>query len=185
MVPAEEYFESSPHLFALNKDGDRRSDMLCLSEPETVNIAVKTIKDTFRDNLDTLSFGFAPPDRFPMCYCQRCHDSIPEFNHKGYGDPSLSDLWFRFANCIAKEVYEEFPDRWVLTNGYANRVRLPEGIAEFSPNLVFNPRLLLRVPFIMRVIKDADSIHFTNNCWIGGPIHSTVCLSMIMARATL
>ena len=113
------------------------------------------------------------------------HDSIPEFNHKGYGDPSLSDLWFRFANCIAKEVYEEFPDRWVLTNGYANRVRLPEGIAEFSPNLVFNPRLLLRVSFIMRVIKDADSIHFTNNCWIGGPIHSTVCLSMIMTRATL
>ena len=61
--------------------------------------------------------------------------SIPEFNHKSYGDPRLSDLWCRFANCIAMEVYEEFPDRWVLTNGYANRVRLPEGIAEFSPNL--------------------------------------------------
>ena len=135
LVPAKEYFENSPHLFALNKDGDRRSDMLCLSEPETVNIAVKTIKDTFRDNPDTLSFGFAPPDGFPMCYCQHCQDSIPEFNHKGYGDPSLSDLWFRFANYIAKGVYEEFPDRWVLTNGYANRVRLPEGIAEFSPNL--------------------------------------------------
>ncbi|HIB88288.1 TPA: DUF4838 domain-containing protein [Candidatus Poribacteria bacterium] len=135
LVPSEEYFESSPHLFAINKDGDRRSDMLCLSEPETVNISVKTIKDTFRDNPDTLSFGFAPPDGFPMCYCQRCQDSIPEFNHKGYGDPSLSDLWFRFANCIAQEVYKEFPDRWVLTNGYANRVRLPEGIAEFSPNL--------------------------------------------------
>jgi len=142
LVPSEEYFESSPHLFAINKDGDRRSDMLCLSEPETVNISVKTIKDTFRDNPDTLSFGFAPPDGFPMCYCQRCQDSIPEFNHKGYGDPSLSDLWFRFANCIAQEVYKEFPDRWVLTNGYANRVRLPEGIAEFSPNLGIKSALI-------------------------------------------
>ena len=74
LVPAEEYFERSPYLFALNKDGDRRSDMLCLSEPETINIAVKTIKDTFRDNPDTLSFGFALPDGFPVCYWQRCQD---------------------------------------------------------------------------------------------------------------
>ena len=85
MVPAEEYFESSPHLFALNKDGDRRSDMLCLSEPETVNIAVKTIKDTFRDNLDTLSFGFAPPDRFPMCYCQHFTIVFPNLTTKVMG----------------------------------------------------------------------------------------------------
>ena len=135
LVPPEKYFESQPYLFAVNKDGSRRSDMLCLSEPEAVKIAVQTIKDTFRGNPDTLSFGFAPPDGFPTCYCQRCQDNIPGFNHKGYGDPSLSDLWFRFANHIATEVYKEFPNRWVLTNGYANRVRLPEGIAEFSPNL--------------------------------------------------
>ncbi|MCA9450637.1 MAG: hypothetical protein KC931_26175, partial [Candidatus Omnitrophica bacterium] len=28
-----------------------------------------------------------------------------------------------------------FPDRWILTNGYANRVRPPESVEKLSPNL--------------------------------------------------
>ena len=61
---------------------------------------------------------------------------------KGYGDPSLSDLWFHFANQVAAEVYKEFPDRWVLTNGYANRVRPPESTGPLSPNLGIQSAML-------------------------------------------
>ncbi|MFV2070623.1 MAG: hypothetical protein ACC645_26950 [Pirellulales bacterium] len=43
--------------------------------------------------------------------------------------------WFFFVNKIAKEVYKEFPHRWLFTNGYANRVRPPEGVGPLSPNL--------------------------------------------------
>lgn len=52
-----------------------------------------------------------------------------------YGGPSLSDTWFHFVDEIAKAVGEEFPDRWLLTNGYANRVYPPEGIADFPDNI--------------------------------------------------
>lgn len=133
LAPAEQYFESHPHIYAENELGERVKDMLCLSEPDTVRIAVQTITETFRDDPNTLTFGFAPPDGHPMCHCRRCQARIPGFSGKGYGDPSLSDAWFRFVNQIASEVHNEFPDRWLLTNGYANRVRLPEGIDKLSP----------------------------------------------------
>jgi hypothetical protein len=135
LAPATQYFKSHPHIYALDKKGKRREDMLCLSEPETVRIAVNTVKAAFHDNPERHSFAFAPPDGFPVCYCEPCQAAIPGFTGKGYGDPSLSDSWFRFANRVAAEVYAEFPDRWVLTNGYANRVRPPESLASFSPNL--------------------------------------------------
>jgi len=135
LAPAKRYFKSHPQIFALDKNGKRVENMLCLAEPETVRIAVSTIKETFRKDPDAISFGFAPPDGFPMCHCERCQADIPGFTGKGYGDPSLSDSWFRFANKVAEEVYKAFPNRWLFTNGYANRVRLPESIERFSPNL--------------------------------------------------
>lgn len=135
LAPAEQYFESHPQIYAMDEKGGRMKDMLCMSEPQAVQIAVKTITDEFRARPDALTFGFAPPDGHPRCFCDRCSAAIPGFTGKGFGEPSLSDLWFRFANEIAKEVYREFPDRWLFTNGYANRVRPPEGIGELSPNL--------------------------------------------------
>ncbi len=135
LAPAAKYFESQPHIFALDKDGRRRKEMLCMSEPDSVRIAVQTVTDYFRQNPQAYTFGFAPADGFPMCYCQRCQNALAGFSGKGYGDPSLSEVWFSFVNKVAKEVYKEFPQRWLLTNGYANRVRPPEGIGPLSPNL--------------------------------------------------
>ncbi|MCC6698542.1 MAG: DUF4838 domain-containing protein [Candidatus Hydrogenedentes bacterium] len=142
LAPAEQHFESHPQIYALNEKGERMKDMLCLSEPEAIRIAVKTITDEFRAHPESMTFGFAPPDGHPRCYCDKCKASIPGFSGKGYGEPSLSDQWFRFANAVAKEVYKEFPDRWLLTNGYANRVLPPEGVGPLSPNLGIQSALL-------------------------------------------
>ncbi len=131
----DEYFETHPEIFALNDKGERFKELLNLTEPEAVRIGAETIKEYFRNNPDGLTFGFAPHDGFPMDYSEATQNAMPGFEGKGYGDPSMSDVWFNFANNIAKEVYKEFPDRWVLTNGYANRVRFPEGVGELSPNL--------------------------------------------------
>jgi hypothetical protein len=135
LAPAKKYFDSHPQIYALNKKGERQEGMLCMTSEEGIAISVETVKTYFREHPDTFTFGFAPPDGYPMCHCENCTRALPGFQGKGYGDPSLSDLWFRFANTIATEVYKEFPERWVLTNGYSNRVRLPESIREFSPNL--------------------------------------------------
>ena len=82
---------------------------------------MQTILEEFRAHPDQATYGFAPPDGHPQCFCERCQQAIPRFGGKGFGEPSLSDSWFAFANAVAKEVYKEFPDRWLFTNGYANR----------------------------------------------------------------
>jgi hypothetical protein len=147
LAPPEQYFERHPHIYAVDQKGERVKDMLCLSEPDTVRIAVKTITDTFREDPAAITFGFAPPDGHPMCYCRRCQADIPGFMGKGYGDPSLSDTWFRFVNAIATEVGKEFPDRWLLTNGYANRVRPPEGVESLSPNIGIQSAMIASCTF--------------------------------------
>ena len=142
LAPAEQYFDSHPNIYAINKKGERDKEMLCLTEPEAVTISAETIKEAFRADPAMVTFGFAPPDGHPQCFCERCQESSPNFCGKGYGEPSLSDVWFRFANAVATEVHKEFPDRWLLTNGYANRVRVPEGIDALSPNLGIQSAML-------------------------------------------
>lgn len=147
LAPADEYFESNPEIYAVDDEGNRMRDMLCMTEPNAVDIAAETIKNAFRDDPDMLTFGFAPPDGHPMCHCDDCQAYFPGFYGKGYGDPSLSEVWFQFANKVAEKVYDEFPDRWVLTNGYANRVRPPESVKPLSPNLGIQSAILSACTF--------------------------------------
>jgi hypothetical protein len=142
LAPSEKYFASHPHIYAIDKKGERSKEMLCLTEPDAVAIAAETIKQELRTHPEMLTFGFAPPDGHPQCFCSRCEAANANFTGKGLGEPSLSDVWFGFANAVATEVAKEFPDRWLLTNGYANRVRFPEGIASLSPNLGIQSALL-------------------------------------------
>jgi hypothetical protein len=142
LAPPEKYFASHPHIYALNKKGERQKDMLCLTEPDAVAITAETIKQEFRLHPEAATFGFAPPDGHPQCFCPRCEAANPNFSGKGLGEPSLSDVWFRFANAVAAEVVKEFPDHWLFTNGYANRARPPEGLDPFSPNLGIQSAML-------------------------------------------
>lgn len=135
LAPKDRYFESHPHIYAMNEKGERVHEMLCLSEEETVAIALRTIGEHFAANPESLSFGFAPPDGFPMCHCERCKQFEPAFMGRGLGDPSISEPWFRFVNTIAAAVAERHPGKWIMTNGYANRVRPPESTGPLSPNI--------------------------------------------------
>jgi len=147
LAPAEQYFESHPHIYAVDERGERVKEMLCLSEADTVRVAVQTITEAFRADPSAVTFGFAPPDGHPMCHCRRCQADVPGFMGKGYGDPSLSDSWFRFVNKIAIEVHREFPERWLLTNGYANRVRPPESVGTLSPNIGIQSAMIASCTF--------------------------------------
>jgi hypothetical protein len=142
LAPPEKYFAGHPNIYAMNRKGERVKDMLCLTDPEAVTIAAETIKQEFRAHPEAATFGFGPPDGHPQCFCPRCEAASPNFSGKGLGQPSLSDLWFRFANAVAAEVAKEFPDRWLLTNGYANRARPPEGIGPLGANLGIQSAML-------------------------------------------
>ncbi len=156
LAPAEKYFASHPNIYAKNKKGERVKDMLCLTDPEAVRIAAETIKQEFRAHPEAVTFGFGPPDGHPQCFCPRCEAASPNFSGKGLGQPSLSEMWFRFANAVAAEVAKEFPDRWLFTNGYANRARPPEGIGPLAANLGIQSAML-----------DSCTFHPINDpkCW--------------------
>ncbi len=128
--------ESHPHLYSIDRRGNRWEGMFCTTNKEVRAMGAAVIKKYFREHPEVHSFGFAPSDGYsPRCHCEDCRRLVPGLGGKGIGEPSYSDVWFRFANSVATEVHKEFPERWVLTNGYANRVRLPESLPKLSPNL--------------------------------------------------
>ncbi len=65
LVPDTSYYETHPEIFALDKDGNRQKDMLCMSEPETIRIAVETIKKTFRENPERADLRLRPARWIP------------------------------------------------------------------------------------------------------------------------
>ncbi|HHZ93288.1 TPA: DUF4838 domain-containing protein [Candidatus Poribacteria bacterium] len=135
LAPSDQYFDTHPHIYAVDSKGERSRDMLCLSQPDTIEIATETIRTAFDQNPTMFAFGFAPPDGMPMCHCTQCQQRLHGINAKHLGRASLSDGWFYFVNEVAKKIQVEFPDRWLLTNGYANRMYPPEGISDFSENI--------------------------------------------------
>ncbi|MCA9444307.1 MAG: DUF4838 domain-containing protein, partial [Candidatus Omnitrophica bacterium] len=72
LAPPDKYFEDHPEIYALGKDGKRHKEMLCMTHPNSYKIAIETVKEAFRKDPDRISFAFAPPDGFPMCYCDTC-----------------------------------------------------------------------------------------------------------------
>jgi len=128
-----------PDLFARNADGSVNPYLPNLTNPEAVRIAADKMKAMFRSHPDMGSAGIAPDDGLPR-------DFSPETvkHNQGFVDLlgregvdkelSASEEWIGFVNGMAREVRQEFPDRVVTTNGYANRNLPPEGVA-VEPNV--------------------------------------------------
>ena len=126
-------FAEHPEYFALNADGTRNQHLPCLSHPKAVEIAANVIKAHFRQNPDANSYGFAPDDGLPRDY-----DPETLKLHQGFTDvlgrpgvaaeASTSEEWFTFVNNVTAEVRKEFLDKYLATNGYANRNLPPQGM---------------------------------------------------------
>ncbi|MFH1743854.1 MAG: DUF4838 domain-containing protein [bacterium] len=149
LAPPEKYFDKYPEIYALSEEGERvakgsygvhgqhEETMLCLSNPLTVKIASETICDYFRANPEANSYGFSPPDGAPRCFCKTCVAADHDFMNDRDSEPSVSDAYFNFVNNVAHAVCGEFPDRYIVTLAYSNRVRPPEGLEKpFHPNII-------------------------------------------------
>lgn len=122
-----------PELFAKNADGTTNPYLPNLSNPEAAQIAAEKMKETFRKSPETGSIGIAPDDGLPR-------DFSPATLHRNAGfvdllgregvaqELSMSEEWIDFVNAVARQVRQEFPDRLITTNGYANRNLPPEGV---------------------------------------------------------
>ena len=137
LAPPEIYEEAHPEIYAMGPDGQRRSrgpkgelhlTMLCVTNPLTVEIAVRTIKEYFRGHPEANSYGFSAPDWSPRCHCDVCVAGDHGFTIDSGLQESISDAYFNFVNNVAHGVNAEFPDRYIVILAYDNRVRPPEGL---------------------------------------------------------
>ena len=137
LAPPEIYEDVHPEIYAMGPDGQRRSrgpkgelhlTMLCVTNPLTIEIAVRTIKEYFRDHPEANSYGFSAPDWSPRCHCDVCVAADHAFDIDSGLEDSISDAYFNFVNNVAHEVNAEYPDRYIVILAYDNRVRPPEGL---------------------------------------------------------
>ena len=68
VLAADKYFQDHPEYYAMNPDGSRNPHHPNLTNPKTVEIAAEIIKEYFRDNPSSNSYGFAPDDGYPRDY---------------------------------------------------------------------------------------------------------------------
>jgi hypothetical protein len=126
-------FAEHPEYFAMNADGSRNQHLPSLSHPMAVEIAANVIKEHFRRNPNANSYGFAPDDGLPRDYnpetLKRHQGFVDLLGRPGVpAEASTSEEWFTFVNSVAAAVRKEFPDRYIATNGYANRNLPPQGM---------------------------------------------------------
>ena len=126
IVPAAELLESNPEYFALQENGKRTGDQLCLSNPNVVNRAIgdvlRLIDEGYDDTAPLNIISVTQNDNRRYCTCENCA-AIAE----RYGGQSGLMLWF--VNQIADAVAaSDHPDVVVDTFAYQYTRQAPTGI---------------------------------------------------------
>lgn len=141
LVDPNEHFEDHPEYFAMNEQGERhrgrsvRHTMLCLSNEEVFETAVRTVRElkegTRKNSWFTTGIGISPPDGVPYCYCEDCQKASQNFRFPRYVHRTTqSEEFFGFAARLARE----FPDLFIGTMAYSLREIVPQGV-DIPPNM--------------------------------------------------
>ena len=126
IVPADKLLESNPEYFALQENGKRTGDQLCLSNPNVVNRAIEDVLRLIDEGYDATAplniISVTQDDNQNYCTCENCA-AIAE----RYGGQSGLMLWF--VNQIADAVAaSEHPDVVVDTFAYQYTRHAPTGV---------------------------------------------------------
>jgi len=113
-------------IFARDASGNPYVHMPNLASDASVQYAANVIKDHFRKNPDATSWGIGADDGLPRDFSpgsKELHMNFPSLIGR-FNDPagdSTTEEWMQWVQRVAAEVYKEFPDHFLSTNGYANR----------------------------------------------------------------
>ncbi len=122
LVP-DALFNEHPEYFAMNPDGTRTTDHVCLSHPDVLPIAVenarKAMSECPRETTDHIHIG--QKDNSNYCHCENC-----EALYKKYG--SISAPTLIFTNNFADALDEDFPEFTFTFYAYGETERPPEDL---------------------------------------------------------
>ncbi len=130
LVP-DSLFAEHPEYFALQPDGTRSTDHVCLSHPEVLDIAVASARQLMRDcpreTSDHVHIG--QKDNQNYCHCEAC-----EALYEKYG--SICAPTLIFTNNFADALDDEFPDFTFTFYAYLETDRPPEDLSlRCNPNV--------------------------------------------------
>ncbi len=122
LVP-DALFAEHPEYFAMNPDGTRTTDHVCLSHPDVLPIAVENartaIRECPRETTDHIHIG--QKDNSNYCHCESC-----EALYEKYG--SISAPTLIFTNNFADALDDEFPEFTFTFYAYGETERPPEDL---------------------------------------------------------
>ncbi len=103
LVP-DALFAEHPEYFAMNPDGTRTTDHVCLSNPEVLEIAVENGRKAILEcERESKYIHIGQKDNMNYCHCETC-----EALHKKYGTVCAPTIIF--TNAFADALDDEFPD---------------------------------------------------------------------------
>lgn len=118
--------EAHPEYYALingkRETEFRGSGHACFSSPGLQALTVAYIRDVY-ERYDEPAVDLWPQDAYHQCQCELCAGKHP------------SDLVFGFVDRVARELYEDYPDRLVTCGAYTSYAAPPPSIDKLSPNV--------------------------------------------------
>ncbi|MBQ7178897.1 MAG: DUF4838 domain-containing protein, partial [Victivallales bacterium] len=125
----QKYFETKPEYYALNKDGKRSKQALCLMNKETRKAIIGEIRECLRKHkADGKPIPYGQPiyishmDNHEYCRCKDCMSFAEQHGQ------ALSACDLDFINEIASELKEEFPNVIFMTLAYTYTEKPPVGL---------------------------------------------------------
>jgi len=119
LVP-DALFAEHPEYFAMNPDGTRTTDHVCLSNPDVLEVAVENArKEILACEKDAKYIHIGQKDNSNYCYCGTCSALYDEYG-------SISAPTIIFTNAFADALDDEFPDMTFTFYAYGETDRPPQ-----------------------------------------------------------
>ena len=115
------YFEEHPEYFSL-VDGERMAlSQLCLTNPEVLDVAEKTLRGWIENNPECTVFSVAQNDNYRCCECPSCQALTEE-----EGSPAGPVI--HFVNKLADRIKDDYPHVLLHTFAYKHTVPAPRHV---------------------------------------------------------
>ena len=130
LVP-DALFAEHPEYFAMNPDGTRTTDHVCLSNPDVLEIAIENGRKAILDcEKDAKYIHIGQKDNMNYCHCEKCEEINAEYG-------TVCSTTILFTNAFADALDDEFPDMTFTFYAYNETDRPPADLSlRCSPNVV-------------------------------------------------
>lgn len=122
LVP-DSLFAEHPEYFALQEDGTRSTDHICLSNPDVLDVTIESVRAAIEANtMDAKYVHIGQKDNANYCRCENC-EALYE-KHGGLCAPTLI-----FTNKLADALDEDYPDFMFTFYAYLETAKPPQDLS--------------------------------------------------------